>query len=110
MPHARKAPGAPAGRDPEQTRARILQAALAQFSAKGFAGARVDVIARQAGVNKRMLYHYFGHKADLFRAVLRRKLAERQCVRAVGKGGGRIFVDLDKNPVHTNGGRSSRKL
>jgi TetR/AcrR family transcriptional regulator len=78
MPYACTAPGAPAGRDPERTRARILQAALAQFSAKGFAGARVDVIARQAGVNKRMLYHYFGHKEDLFRAVLRRKLTQRQ--------------------------------
>jgi AcrR family transcriptional regulator len=44
----------------------------------GFAGARVDAIARRAGINKRMLYHYFGDKEALFRAVLRKKIGERQ--------------------------------
>jgi AcrR family transcriptional regulator len=48
-------------RDPGRTRRRILAAALAEFSAKGFAGARVDAIARRAKGNKRMLYHYFGN-------------------------------------------------
>jgi AcrR family transcriptional regulator len=67
-----------AGRNPERTRARILSAALKEFAAKGFAGARVDAIARRAAINKRMLYHYFGDKEGLFRAVLRRKIAERQ--------------------------------
>jgi AcrR family transcriptional regulator len=38
----------------------------------------VDAIARGAAINKRMLYHYFGDKEGLFRAVLRRKIAERQ--------------------------------
>jgi AcrR family transcriptional regulator len=65
------------GRNPEQTQQRILEAALQEFSAKGFAGARVDVIARRARINKRMLYHYFGDKEGLFREVLRRKIAER---------------------------------
>jgi len=64
-------------RDPERTRERILAAALREFAAKGFAGARVDVIARQAAINKRMLYHYFGDKKGLFREVLRRKMAQR---------------------------------
>jgi multidrug efflux system membrane fusion protein len=63
-------------RNPERTRARILAAALQEFSAKGFAGARVDAIARRARVNKRMLYHYFGDKEALFRAILRAKLAQ----------------------------------
>ncbi len=61
---------APAKRDPEAARQRILQAALAEFSDKGLGGARVDVIAQRAGANKRMLYHYFGNKDDLFLAVL----------------------------------------
>jgi AcrR family transcriptional regulator len=65
------------GRNPQQTQQRILEAALQEFSAKGFAGARVDVIARRARINKRMLYHYFGDKEGLFREVLRRKIAER---------------------------------
>ena len=67
-----------AERNPERTRERILSAALKEFAANGFAGARVDAIARRAAINKRMLYHYFGNKEHLFREVLRRKIAERQ--------------------------------
>src|SRR5438132_8988927 len=70
--------GQAATRDPERSRERILAAAFKEFAAKGFAGARVDRIARGAGINKRMLYHYFGGKESLFREVLRRKMAERQ--------------------------------
>ncbi len=66
-----------AGRNPQQSQERILEAALKEFAANGFAGARVDVIARRARINKRMLYHYFGDKEGLFREVLRRKMAER---------------------------------
>jgi AcrR family transcriptional regulator len=68
----------PATRDPERSRERILAAAFKEFAAQGFAGARVDRVARRAGINKRMLYHYFGDKRGLFREVLRRKIAERQ--------------------------------
>jgi AcrR family transcriptional regulator len=57
-------------RDPERTRAVILAAATGEFTAKGLNGARVDHIARRAGVNKRMIYHYFGDKAGLYLAVL----------------------------------------
>jgi TetR/AcrR family transcriptional regulator len=64
-------------RDPEATKERILAAALHEFSAKGISGARVDAIAARAKVNKRMLYYYFGSKDDLFREILRRRLAER---------------------------------
>jgi len=54
-----------------------LNAALKEFSARGFAGARVDEIARRAKANKRMLYHYFQDKEGLFRAVLRDKIKSR---------------------------------
>lgn len=57
-------------RQPERTREKILQAAMAEFSTRGLGGARVDSIAQRAGVNKRMLYHYFGNKDDLFLAVM----------------------------------------
>ena len=73
---SKKAPALP--RNPERSRARILAAALKEFAAKGFAGARVDAIARRACINKRMLYHYFGDKEELFKAVLRRKISQRQ--------------------------------
>ena len=62
-------------RDPARTRERILRAARREFVAKGFAGARVDAIARAASVNKRMLYHYFGDKEALYRAILREGIA-----------------------------------
>ncbi|MCR9077438.1 MAG: TetR/AcrR family transcriptional regulator, partial [bacterium] len=57
-------------RDPDASRERILAAATTEFAAKGFGDARVDEIARRAGINKRMLYHYFGNKDELFGAVL----------------------------------------
>jgi AcrR family transcriptional regulator len=64
-------------RNPQRSQERILAAALDEFATQGFAGARVDVIARRAAINKRMLYHYFSDKRGLFRAVVRRKMAER---------------------------------
>jgi AcrR family transcriptional regulator len=70
-------------RDPERTKSRILAAALHEFARHGFAGARVDTIARRARTNKRMLYHYFTDKDGLFCAVLRHKINER--VQQVGR-------------------------
>ena len=57
-------------RDAEMTRARILAAAKAEFARLGLGGARVDEIAEKAQANKRMIYHYFGSKEGLFKAVL----------------------------------------
>ena len=68
----------PGSRNPQRSQELILAAAFQEFAEQGFAGARVDRIARRAGINKRMLYHYFGDKEALFRQVLRRKIAERK--------------------------------
>jgi AcrR family transcriptional regulator len=57
-------------RDPARTRMAILDAATLEFTAKGLTGARVDTIASRSGVNKRMIYHYFGDKEGLYLAVL----------------------------------------
>lgn len=57
-------------RDPARTRTAILDAATQEFTAKGLTGARVDTIASRSGVNKRMIYHYFGDKEGLYLAVL----------------------------------------
>jgi TetR/AcrR family transcriptional regulator len=54
----------------DQTRARILAAAVRQFSANGLAGARTEQIAEEAGVNKALLYYYFKGKEDLYAATL----------------------------------------
>lgn len=56
--------------DTERTRALLLTAAANEFSAHGFAGARVDRIADEAGVNKERIYSYFGNKEGLGAAVL----------------------------------------
>lgn len=60
----------PRTRDADATKARILAAAKSEFARLGLAGARVDEIAEKASANKRMIYHYFGSKEDLFQVVL----------------------------------------
>ncbi len=59
-------------RDPERTKARILDAAIEEFSAKGFAGARVSEIAARAGVNQQLIAYYFDGKEGLYRELGRR--------------------------------------
>ena len=58
-------------RDAERSKRFILDAALVEFSEKGFSGARIDTIAAQAGVSKPMIYSYYGDKDDLYAAALR---------------------------------------
>ncbi len=55
---------------PEESRAAILQAAAKEFAELGVDGARTDAIAREAGVNKALLYYYFRDKETLHGAVL----------------------------------------
>jgi len=59
-------------RDPEQTRRDILEAAIAEFSEKGFDGGRVDDIAARTRTTKRMIYYYFGGKEQLYAEVMER--------------------------------------
>ncbi|MGB8212517.1 MAG: TetR/AcrR family transcriptional regulator [Anaerolineales bacterium] len=60
----------------DETKARILSAALEEFAAKGLAGTRVDEIARVAGVNKAMIYYYFASKEDLFNELFRTEMEQ----------------------------------
>ena len=77
----RRAPSADErGRAAEQTREAILRAALAEFGAKGYAGARTASIAERAGVNQQLISYYFGGKQgvlDELRARWRAQEAER---------------------------------
>ncbi len=79
-------------RDPLRTRAAILAAATAEFTAKGLTGARVDAIAKSAGANKRMIYHYFGGKDGLYLAVLEETYA------AIRRAEQRLHLG-DRDPV-----------
>jgi TetR/AcrR family transcriptional regulator len=54
----------------DQTRARILEAAIGEFSENGLAGARTEQIAEAAGVNKALLYYYFQGKEALYAAAI----------------------------------------
>jgi AcrR family transcriptional regulator len=61
--------------DTERTKQLLLDAATAEFSARGLAGARVDRIAASAGVNKERIYQYFGNKEQLFGTVITNQVA-----------------------------------
>lgn len=58
-------------RRPSVSPERILAAAAHEFAERGYAGARVDRIARRARVNKAMLYYHFASKRNLYRTLLR---------------------------------------
>jgi AcrR family transcriptional regulator len=63
-------------RDPERTRAALLDAALVEFAAHGRAGARTSAIAARAGVNKQLISHHFGGKDGLYAALVARWQAD----------------------------------
>jgi AcrR family transcriptional regulator len=66
----RKSAKARQTRNADATRAKILQAALGEFSEHGLPAASTDDIAERCGVNKRMIYYYFGSKEGLYLAAL----------------------------------------
>jgi Transcriptional regulator len=68
-------------RDSAKTKEELLAASEHEFATKGLYGARIDNIATEAGVNKRMIYEYFGNKEELYKTVLNRayhRLLERE--------------------------------
>jgi TetR/AcrR family transcriptional regulator len=69
-------PAAPPKRErsAEETKRRILEAALVEFAAKGKDGARLAHIARSASVQAALIHHYFEDKERLYRAVIERTL------------------------------------
>lgn len=70
-------------RNPQRSREAILDAALEEFAAHGFAGARVQAIAQRAGLNKQLISHHFGGKHALYQAVM----TERR-----SRGGGELVA------------------
>ncbi|HTW49209.1 MAG TPA: TetR/AcrR family transcriptional regulator [Acidobacteriaceae bacterium] len=81
----------PSNHRSDQTRGRILQAAIREFSEHGLAGARTGAIAASAGVNKALLYYYFRDKESLYMAALEE---------VAGKvaGAALAVLDLDCSP------------
>jgi len=61
---------------PEANRARILQAAIDEFAARGFKGASMDAIAARTHTTRAMINYYFGGKEQVYLAVLEQVYAE----------------------------------
>ena len=61
----------------ERNRAAVLDAARRVFLDRGYGGASVDAIAEEAGFSKGVVYSQFGSKADMFMALLERRITER---------------------------------
>ena len=70
------------GKAAEQTRERILQAAVEEFGAKGYSGARTAAIAARAGVNQQLISYYFDGKQGLLDELRRRWAASEATVPA----------------------------
>jgi len=79
-------------RDAARTRAKIMEAARDEFAARGFAGARIESIARRAGIAKQLLYHYFASKEALFEETLRSKYEQHRAAIGDDEGPGALFV------------------
>ena len=62
-------------RAPAERPQEILDAALAQFVETGFAGTRLDDVAKRAGLSKAAIYLYFDDKVALFQGVIRQAVA-----------------------------------
>lgn len=94
-------PGSPRWRRRKEARpAEIVQAALEVFAEKGFAAAKLDLIAARAGVSKGALYLYFETKEDLFRAVVRDAVAPNiQAIKAMAEAYEGTFADLVRTVI-----------
>jgi AcrR family transcriptional regulator len=77
-------PGRPKGKREGALRAGIIVAAMEEFARSGYDGARLESIARAAGCNRAMIYHYFGGKKRLFEAALD-DVAERRMAQMTGQ-------------------------
>src|SRR5271155_1188294 len=62
--------------DSQDTRRRLLESAITEFSRHGIAGARVDRIASAAKANKQAIYAYFGSKEALFAAAFEDRIRD----------------------------------
>lgn len=67
----------------EATRRRLLDAGREAFARQGFAGARVEAIAREAGVNKALISYHFRGKRGLYQEILAEEMAAATAALAV---------------------------
>lgn len=87
MTDARRGRGRPRVGDSASTRTAILDAARAQFAAKGFRGASLRAIAKDAGVDASLISHYFGDKSQLLVATMQLPVNPIDKIMGVLEGG-----------------------
>jgi AcrR family transcriptional regulator len=90
--------------DSDATKRRLLDAAAAEFSAHGIAGARVARIAENARANKQLIYAYFGNKEGLFAAAFEDRINDflasvRFDENDLPEFAGRMFDKFDDTPI-----------
>lgn len=78
-------------RDAARTRAKIMEAAREEFADHGLAGARIEAIARRAGLTKQLLYHYFTSKEALFHEILEQKFGQPHATPSESLDPGALF-------------------
>ncbi|MFC7487326.1 TetR family transcriptional regulator [Knoellia sp. CPCC 206453] len=99
----------PRGRRPggEDTRAAIIAAARAEFAQRGYDGTSLRGIAREAGVDAKLVHHYFDGKTELFAEVLAFPADPSELIERLvsvprdelGEGLVRVFLSVWDNPV-----------
>ncbi len=94
----------PRARDSQKTREAILDAAEEVFAEHGFAGARIDSIARTSGYNSGLIFRYFGDKLGLYAEVLKR--ADREVDELLA----RVFTPWLENETAFSQARQFRAL
>jgi AcrR family transcriptional regulator len=87
MTETRRGRGRPRSGDSADTRQAILDAARAQFAAKGFQGTSMRAIAKDAGVDASLISHYFGDKSQLLAATMELPINPVDKIRGVLEGG-----------------------
>lgn len=81
-------------RDPEAKKQQLFEAALAEFAAHGVAGARVERLARRAGISPGLVYSFYQGKEQLFDAVFDH---------IVGRAATMVPIDADHLPQYAAG-------
>src|SRR4051812_41008148 len=100
MAFVRRSPGPDERqRDAERTRQQLLDAAVIEFGAHGFSGARVSEIAARAGVNKQLISYYFGGKEGLYRAVADRWRADEPAIAADAESLGEVVAAYARTSI-----------
>jgi AcrR family transcriptional regulator len=97
-----------------KTKQKIIEASLIEFAKHGLAGARVDRIAEDAGVNKAMIYYHFGSKESLYMDVitdhitqnttlLRQKISDKETIEDVLNNLVETYITVfSKSPYFAN--------